>query len=158
MVEDDLLLVHGLVVEVLLDLGLLLHALILVLRWVHHYHWFFLDHLRGSIFDRLILLGDVGVLGEDLLAGHAQALEQKVGLDRGNHVFFFLRDQVAGLQLEIFLVNSLGLFDVVAEGLLLDAGAVHFLLVLGKVVVGDLGLGVISLALFLLLLDLLCVS
>ena len=58
-----------------------------------------------------------------------------------NHVILLLRDQVTSLDLEVLFVLTLGLFDVVAEGLLLDAGSDHFLLVLSQLFVGDRRLG-----------------
>ena len=63
-------------------------------------------------------------------------MEEKVGLDGGDHVVLFLGDQVSCLHFEILLVLALGLFDVVSEGLLLDAGADHFLLVVSELIVG----------------------
>ena len=85
----------------------------------------------------LSLVADVEwVLGEDVLTGHVEALEQQVGLHSCNHVILLLGDEVASFDLEVLLVLALGLFDVVAEGLLLDACPYHALLIVWQLLVG----------------------
>ena len=102
-------------------------------------HWF--DGAmtgRGIVLiHRLLLLIDrEWVLRDKLFASHAEAREKKVCLDGGDHVIFLFRDQITCLHLEILLVLALSLLNVVAEGLLLDAGANHFLLVLSELLIG----------------------
>lgn len=91
---------------------------------------FFVDSLS------LVVVG-VRVLVKDLLTGHSKALEEEIRLNCSDHVFFFLGDEVTGLHLEVLLVLTLALFDVVAQGLLLDAGTDHFLLILSELLVRD---------------------
>ncbi len=85
------------------------------------------------------------VLFEDLLTSHSEALEEKVGLHCSDHVFFFFGDQIASFHLEVLFVLALALLYVVAERLLLDAGADHLLLILCKLLIRHrrLGLGAI---------------
>ena len=56
-----------------------------------------------------------GILLHELLTGHAQALEEQVGLDGCHHVIFLLGDQVTGLDLEVFFILALGLIDVISQ-------------------------------------------
>jgi hypothetical protein len=82
---------------------------------------------------------DFRVFGQDLLSGHVELLEEKISLRSGNHVFLLALDELAGLQLEEGLVLGLSLLDVVIKGLLLDAGSDHLLLLVGELLVGDVG-------------------
>ncbi len=75
------------------------------------------------------------VLFEDLLTSHSKALEEKVGLHCSDHVFFFFGDQIASFHLEVLFVLALALLYVVAERLLLDAGADHFLLIFSELLI-----------------------
>ena len=86
-------------------------------------HWFD-GHvlLRGLVPILLLVLYGLflvanghGVLLQELLAGHAQALEEQVGLDSCHHVILLLGDQVTGLDLEVFFILALGLIDVISQ-------------------------------------------
>ena len=103
-----------------------------------------LDHLLlivgGFLFTELFSLLDLHVvvhwvLGKDLLTSHVKACEEQVSLHSGHHVVRFLRDQITGFHLEVLLVLALGLFDVVAQRLLLDASTNHSFLVIGELLV-----------------------
>ncbi len=52
-----------------------------------------------------------------------------------DHVFFFFRDKIASFHLEVLFVLALALLYVVAERLLLDAGADHFLLIFSELLI-----------------------
>jgi len=89
----------------------------------------------------LSLVVGVGVLDEDFFTGHVQALQKQVCLHSGDHVLFFFRDEVSCFHFKILLVLTFALLDVVAERLLLDAGADHFLLVFSELLIGHRWLG-----------------
>ena len=87
-------------------------------------HWLDSHVLLGGLVPLVVLVLVHGillvveghrVLLHELLAGHAQALEEQVGLDSCNHVIFLLGDQVTGLDLEVFFILALGLIDVISQ-------------------------------------------
>ena len=112
---------------------------LLVLGIEVHLHWLVITtfFFGAVLVERLRLIIHIvyWILRKDLLPGHVQALEKKASLDGGHHIILLLRDQIAGLHLEVLLVLPLGLLDVVAEGLLFDAGADHLLFILSELLV-----------------------
>ena len=63
----------------------------------------------------LLVVEGKGILLHELLTGHAQALEEQVGLDSRHHVIFLLGNQVTSLDLEVFYILALGLVDIISQ-------------------------------------------
>ena len=97
--------------------------------------------VRVVTLECLSLVVGVGVLDENFLTGHVQALQKEVCLHGGDHILLFLRDEVSGFHFKILLVLTFALLCIVAERLLLDAGTDHFLLILSELLIGHSWLG-----------------
>ena len=76
---------------------------------------------------------------EDLLLGHLQALEEKVGLCHADLVLIFLREVLACFQLEMFFILAFCFTDVVLKRLLFNLHLDVLFLLGGQVFVGDVG-------------------
>lgn len=76
---------------------------------------------------------------QDLLLGHLQTLEEKVGLCHADLVLIFLSEVLTGFQLEMFFILAFCLTDVVLKRLLFNLHLYVLFLLGGQVLVGNVG-------------------